>query len=152
MIGRRFTFEVRRVTSAAPETLFRLETDGAGWSRWARPLVPRSRWAREGDPAPAGAGAVREVGLWPLLVRERTVEYEPHRRHVYTFDGARPPVRDYRAEVLLTPDGSGGTELLWRGSFTEAVPGTGPLARTLLRAAIRFLSARLVRAAEAGRG
>ncbi|QRP45690.1 SRPBCC family protein [Amycolatopsis sp. FDAARGOS 1241] len=150
MPGRRYSFEVNRVSTAPPETLFRLETEGPLWSTWGRPLIVQARWARRGDDNPSGVGAVREVGLWPVLLRERTVEYELDRRHVYTFAGSGL-VRDYRAEVFFTPNAAGGTDLRWTGSFTEFVPGTGPLALAALRTAIRFLSAQLVKAADTGR-
>ncbi|RBM23201.1 MxaD family protein [Prauserella sp. PE36] len=148
MVGKTFTFEVRRTSTAAPETLFALETDGERWSSWARPLVLQSSWARHGEHAPGGVGAVRRVGLWPVLLGEQTVVYEPHRRHVYTFADGSAPVRDYRAEVLFTPNDAGGTDLTWRGSFTERVPGTGLPLRTVLHAAVRFLATRLIAAAE----
>ncbi|WAL65339.1 SRPBCC family protein [Amycolatopsis cynarae] len=146
MTPKRYSFEVSRTSSAPPGRLFRLETDGARWADWAGPLVPRSAWQRWGRPV-GGVGAVRRLGLWPVLVYEETLEYEQDRRHVYTF-ARSAPVHDYRAEVLFTPAPGGGTDLCWRGSFTERLPGTGALARFLLEAAIRFLSHRLVKAAE----
>lgn len=145
MTARTFSFEVTRTSTAPPSALFRLETDGAHWSDWAKPLIVVSRWDRWADPV-GGVGAIRAVGTWPLLTREETLEYEPDRRHVYTFSGPAP-VRDYRAEVLFEPEGSG-TRLTWRGSFQEKVPGTGPVVLAGLRAAIKYLSTRLVRAAE----
>ncbi|MEU4671771.1 SRPBCC family protein [Amycolatopsis sp. NPDC023774] len=150
MPGRTYSFEVNRISTAPPEVLFRLETEGPLWSTWGRPLIVQARWARRGDDDPNGVGAVREVGLWPVLLREKTLEYEPDRRHVYTFDGSGP-VRDYRAEVFFTPNTAGGTDLRWTGSFTESVPGTGAFAAAALRGAIRILSAQLVKAADSGR-
>ncbi|GAB3584186.1 SRPBCC family protein [Amycolatopsis endophytica] len=145
MPAKTFTFEVTRTSTAAPATLFRLETDGARWSEWAKPLIVVSRWDRWADPV-GGVGAIRAVGAWPLLMREETLEYEQDRRHVYTL--AEPAaVRDYRGEVLFEPHGTG-TRLTWRGSFREKVPGTGPIAHAALRTAIKFLSAKLVKAAE----
>ena len=93
MSGRAFSFEINR-TSRAPEgTLFRLETDGGHWSDWAKPLVMQSSWERRGDPTPGGIGAVRKLGVWPLLSREKTIEYEQDRRHVYALIGRFPPPR-----------------------------------------------------------
>ena len=64
-------------TNSAPaETLFRLETDGANWSSWAKPIVVQSGWARHSDSAPGGVGAIRTVRMRPVLVQEETVEYE----------------------------------------------------------------------------
>jgi hypothetical protein len=145
--GKTFTFEVRRTSTAAPKTIFDLETDGPSWAKWGKPLIVQAGWDREGDPAPAGVGAIRKVGLWPVLMYEETVEYEPDRKHVYTF-AKGGPAKDYRAELLLTPTPSGGTELLWTGSFTESPPGSGPVIRAVLRGAILLLSKRLVAYAE----
>jgi uncharacterized protein YndB with AHSA1/START domain len=146
MPAKTFSFEVNRTSSAPPAKLFRLETDGARWSEWAKPLVVQSGWERSAEPV-GGVGAIRRIGLWPVLMFEETVEYEPDRRHVYTFAHSAP-VRDYRGEVLFTPNSDGGTELSWRGSFTEKLPRSGPVAQQLLRGAIQVLSARLVHAAE----
>lgn len=148
MGGRTFTFEVNRVSSAPPATLFRLETDGARWSQWAKPVVFQSSWAATGEPEPAGVGAVRKVGLWPVMMLEKTVAYEQDRRHVYTLIAPSSPAKDYHGEAIFTPTESGGTRLTWRGRFVEGVPGTGPVMRALLRGAIVALSRQLVRAAE----
>ena len=148
MSGRTFSFEVNRTSRAPAATLFRLETDGARWADWARPLIVQSSWEQQGDPAPGGIGAVRKVGLWPVLMREKTVEYEQDRRHVYKLIAPSTPAKDYQAEALFTPNTSGGTDLRWRGSFTEGVPGTGPIMRAVLRGAIQLISARLIKAAE----
>jgi polyketide cyclase/dehydrase/lipid transport protein len=150
MPGRRFSFEVNRVSKAAPAALFRLESDGSLWSTWARPLIVQSRWVSLGADGSGGVGAIRQLGLWPLLVREETLEYELDRRHVYTLAGPAP-FKDYRAEVLLTPNAAGGTDLRWTGAFTESLPGTGPIARATLSGLIGILATQLVKAAENGR-
>ncbi|MDT8910185.1 SRPBCC family protein [Amycolatopsis sp. PS_44_ISF1] len=150
MPGRRYSFEVNRVSRATPAALFRLESDGSLWSTWARPLIARSRWADRGEGDAGGVGAIREIGLGPVLVRERTLEYEPDRRHVYTM-ASPAPFKDYRAEVLFTPNAAGGTDLRWSGSFTEGAPGTGPITKAALGGFIRMLSGQLVKAAENGR-
>lgn len=148
MAGRTFSFEINRTTTAPAATLFRLETDGARWSQWAKPLIVQSSWEHQGDPPPGGVGAVRKVGMWPILMREKTIAYEPDRRHVYAQIGPRLPAKDYRAEMVLTPNPAGGTEVRWTGWFTEGLPGTGPVMRMFLRGVVSFLSRRLVTAAE----
>jgi hypothetical protein len=148
MSGRVFTFEINRSTSAPAATLFHLETNGARWSEWAKPLIVQSSWEKQGDPLPGGIGAVRKVGMWPLLMREKTIAYEQDRRHGYLQIGPPLPAKDYRAEMLLTPSASGGTAIRWTGSFTEGVRGTGPVMLILLRSVVGFLAARLVKAAE----
>ncbi|KLO32559.1 SRPBCC family protein [Mycobacterium haemophilum] len=148
MSDRRFSFEVTRTSSASAAILFRLVTDGANWAKWAKPIVLQSSWARLGDPAPGGIGAVRKVGLWPMLVREETVEYEQDRRHRYKLIGPPSPAKDYFGEVLLAPNAAGGTDIRWRGWFIERVPGTGPVMRAALEGAVRYFSGRLAKAAE----
>jgi hypothetical protein len=148
MSGRVFTFEINRTTSAPAATLFRLETDGARWSEWAKPIIAQSSWEQQGDPLPGGIGAVRKVGMWPMLMREKTIAYEKDRRHGYLQIGPPLPAKDYRAEMLLTPNSSGGTAIRWTGSFTEGPRGTGPVMLVFLRSVVGFLAARLVKAAE----
>jgi hypothetical protein len=148
MSNKKFVFEINRTTRAPAAKLFRLETDGARWSEWAKPLIVQSSWEQLGDPSPAGIGAVRRVGIWPLLMREKTVAHEQDRRHVYAQIGPRLPAKDYRAELVLTSNVAGDTDLRWTGSFTEGLRGTGPLMFIFLRGVVCFLAARLVKAAE----
>jgi uncharacterized protein YndB with AHSA1/START domain len=148
MSGRKFSFETNRTSSAPAATLFRLVTDGANWSTWARPIVVHSSWARQGDPAPGGVGSVRKVGMWPVLVQEETVEYEQDRRHAYKLIAPATPAKGYSGEVVFTPNSAGGTDIRWTGSFTEGVRGTGPVMRAALGGAVRFFAGRLVKAAE----
>lgn len=148
MSGRKFSFEVTRTSTASAATLFRIVTDGANWAKWAKPIVVQSSWERLGDPTPGGIGAVRKLGMWPMLVREETVEYEQDRRHLYKLIGPPTPVKDYFGEVLLASNAAGGTDIRWSGSFIERVPGTGPVMRAALEGAIRYFAGRLVTAAE----
>ncbi len=148
MTDKTFSFEINRTTSAQVATLFCLETDGARWSEWAKPLIVQSSWEQRGDPAPGGVGAIRKVGMWPMLMREKIIVYKQDRRHVYAQIGPPLPAMDYRAEVLLTPNAAGGTNLRWTSTFTEGLPGTGPVMLIFLRGVVWFLSRRLVKAAE----
>ncbi len=144
---RTFSFEATARTSADATTLFGLAADGSRWSEWAGLLAPRSSWERQGDPAPDGIGAVRRIGLWPIVVREETIAYERDRLHAYTLV-SRVPLRDYRAEVRFEPHEDGGTTVVWHGRFTELAPGTGRPVAAALGAVIRSLTRRLVREAE----
>jgi hypothetical protein len=147
MSGRKYSFEVTKTSSAPAATLFRIVADGANWSNWAKPIVSKSSWARQGDPAPGGVGAIRKIGAWPVFVQEETVEYEPDRRHAYKLVGPAP-VDDYLSEVVLTPNAAGGTDIRWTGSFVEKVRGTGPLVQAAMGGAVRFFARQLVKAAE----
>lgn len=148
MSGRKFSFEINLTSSASAATLFRLVADGANWSTWAKPIVRQSSWARQGDPAPGGVGAIRKVGMWPLLVQEETVAYEQDHRHAYKLVAPPSPAKDYSGEVIFTPNPAGGTDIRWTGAFVEGVPGTGPVMRAALGGVVRFFAGRLVKAAE----
>ncbi|WP_436493219.1 SRPBCC family protein [Actinokineospora sp. HUAS TT18] len=142
-----YAFEVTASSTADPATIFALVADGGRWSEWAKPLVSYSKMVRAGESAPAGVGAVRALGHKPVLVREETLEYEQDRRHRYALR-TPGPIKDYIAEITLTPREGGGTDLVWRGSFGERVPGTGPVLRLGMNKFIEALTKKLVRAAE----
>lgn len=147
MPPKRFTFEVNRTSRADAATLFKLVSDGARWSDWAKPVVPSSAWVTEGDPAPGGVGAIRKLGVGPVGVQEQTTAYEQDRLHAYAL--LTPgPVNNYRAEVRFTPRAEGGTDVRWSGSFDERIPGTGKLAQRAFNGLISQLATKLVSAAE----
>src|SRR5262249_38305383 len=100
------------------------------------------------DPAPGGVGAIRKVGMWPVLVQEETVEYEQDRRHAYKLVGPPSPAKDYFGEIVLTPNATGGTDIRWTGSVIAGGRGTGPRMRAAMGGAVRFFAGRLVKAAE----
>ncbi|WP_322747650.1 MULTISPECIES: SRPBCC family protein [unclassified Frankia] len=151
MSGRRRVFMVTQTSAASPSAVFDLLADGAGWSRWAGPLVSRSWWEREGTPAPGGVGAVRRLGRPPLYAREEIVEYVPGHRHAYRIHWGLP-ARDYLGTVDLSPLDSGGTQIIWQGSFVPLVPGTGAVVALGARLFITGLARRLARVAVSGAG
>jgi hypothetical protein len=50
--------------------------------------------------------------------------------------------------VVFTPNAAGGTDIRWRGSFVEGLPGTGAVTLAVSRTAIQIVSGQLVKAAE----
>ena len=110
---RRYTYTVRVHTRARPEQVWDLLVDALGWPRWSR--IPKAAYEREGDPAPHGVGAIRRFGTGPLTSREEVVAFEaPHHFAYVMLSGL--PLRGYRADVHLVPDGTG-TEIEWSGGF-----------------------------------
>jgi hypothetical protein len=125
------SYEIIVRSRATAQAIFDLLADAPGWPRWAGPLAATASWEREGEPAPGGVGAIRKIGRWPQYGREQIVEYDPPNHVAYTvLSGV--PVRDYRADVDIVPEGSG-TMLRWRASFTPKFPGTGALFTVVLR-------------------
>jgi len=88
---------------------------------------------------------VRLLKRFPLTLREELTAFEPPERLAYKLL-AGMPVRDYRAEVLLSEAGAG-TELRWRAEF-EALPAIGGLLRRQLQRAFEEISASAAREAE----
>jgi len=125
------SYEVTARSSAPPERIFALLTDATSWPRWAGPVIAHGSWEREGDPPPGGLGAIRKVGRWPQFGREEIVAYEPPTHHAYTMLRGQP-VRNYRADVRLTPVGAG-TLIVWGATFEPLVPGTGRLLSAFYR-------------------
>jgi uncharacterized protein YndB with AHSA1/START domain len=137
------SYEVVGHSSAPPEKVFEVLADGAGWSRWAGPMVVKSWWEREGTPAPGGVGAIRALGMKRVGSREEILAFDPPTHLAYTILSGLP-VRDYRADVRLSPDGDG-TRIEWAGSFTPKLPATGGLLRLFLLSTIGSFVRRLAK-------
>jgi uncharacterized protein YndB with AHSA1/START domain len=115
-------FEVTAVSAAPVAAVYDLLADGAGWHRWAGPLVRRS-WVE--------ADGTRRLGSWPVFSRERTVEADPPHHLAYVIVSGQP-VRNYRADVWLTATPEGGTLIRWRSRFEPRLPGVGPVLRRIV--------------------
>jgi hypothetical protein len=126
--------------------VFALLADATSWPRWAGPVVAHGSWEREGIPAPGGAGAIRKLGRWPMFGREQIVAFEPPSHHAYTMVSGNP-VRNYRADVTLEPDGDG-TLITWSATFEPSIPGTGSLVERTYRTLIGSFARRLAAYAE----
>ena len=140
------SYDVTARSAAPPEKVFALLADSAGWSEWAGPMVVRSWWEREGTPAPGGVGAIRRLGFGKLSSREEIVQYDAPRFLAYTWLTSFP-VRDYRAEVRLTPDGTG-TRIEWSGTFRPAFPGGATVMRRFFLSTVGGFARRLAARAE----
>ncbi|WP_151769864.1 SRPBCC family protein [Streptomyces abyssomicinicus] len=125
-------------TTAAPALVHALLRDGAGWPAWS----PLDSFVLESE-APGGGegvGAVRVFRTGRHVSRERIVASVPDRHFAYVLLSGLP-LRDYRADVELTPGEDGGTTIRWRSVFRAKVPGTG----WIYRAALHRFTGDLVR-------
>jgi uncharacterized protein YndB with AHSA1/START domain len=141
----RYRYEVTARSAAAPDAVFAVLADGPGWSRWAGPMVRFSAWEAGGPEPPGGPGSVRLLGTRAFHSREEIVESRPPELLAYEVRSGWP-VKDYRADVRLEPDGPG-TLITWTGSFDALVPGTGGLVLALTRPMIAGFARRLATAA-----
>ena len=135
------SYTVTARSAAPPDVVFDILADGARWSEWGGPLAPKSSWEREGADEPGGVGAIRKLGAWPVFSREEIVEHDRPRHLAYTLLSGMP-VRDYRADVELTPDGSG-TTITWSGRFEPRIPGTGVVFEAFFRRVVGGFAKRL---------
>ncbi len=133
--------EVFARSSAAPAEVWRWLADGASWSAWTN--LQRSELEREGVPAPDGVGAIRHFSTGPGGSREEVVAFEPPHHLGYVLLSGLP-VRAYRADVELTPDGDG-TLIAWRARFEPKLPGTGPFFTLFLRFMLKTFARGLAR-------
>lgn len=132
---------IQRTTTAPPAVVFARVVDGALWPS----LSPLESFSleREGEPRRTGEGigAVRRFTSGRIVTREQVVEREENRRFAYIMLGGMP-IRDYRAEIDLEPEGNG-TTLRWRSTFSPIVPGIGWIFRNGIERTIAPLVAGL---------
>jgi uncharacterized protein YndB with AHSA1/START domain len=138
--GRR-SYRVEAHSDAPVEAVWPLLAEARRWREWT--FLTRSGLEREGSPEPDGVGAVRRFTRYGAGSREEVLAWEPPTRLAYAILSGFP-VRDYRAEVTLSPD-AGGTRILWTATFDELVPGTGRLMELMLRRMIGGFASGLAR-------
>lgn len=147
---RRYECVIRRRSTATPQTLFAIVSDGARWSQWAAPLIPYSTWESRGPAGDGGVGAIRAVGIRRRPTREMTTIHEPGHRHGYTLL-AEGQIRDYQGEVSFVED-TDGTRVTWRGRYETRWRAVGAAYWLVLRVVLGTLTRKLVVAAECKSG
>lgn len=140
----KYVVELERTTTASPETVWRWLADASSWSEWTR--LSRTVLEREGDPAPDGIGAIRKFSRAGGSSREEVVAFDPPRHFAYELRSGLP-IRNYRADVTLTPNGSG-TRITWHSEFDRRYPGSGALMQRFIRFVLSDIADSLVRQAE----
>jgi len=116
-----------------------LLADARSWPQWT-PFDEAT--VEEGQ----GLGELRRFRTGRRTTRERVSGFEPPQRLTYELVSGIP-IRDYRAEVTLTPDGAG-TAIRWHSHFRAKIPGTGGIARRQLQRFIEQTAEGLAREAE----
>jgi hypothetical protein len=128
----------RSAHSLAPvEEVWSLVGEAARWQEWS--FLDRTVLERDGAPDPDGVGALRHFTRFGIGSKEEVVEWDPPTHLAYAIVKGFP-VKDYRADVVLTSaDGAGGggpghpgTTLTWSVTFDTKYPGTGALMRAVL--------------------
>lgn len=146
--------EVRVTARADADTVYGLLADGAGWPMWA--VFDSFELEQPSAAGGEGLGSIRIFRSHRYgrnyASHERIVELTPGRRLSYELTGGLP-LRDYRADVDLSPVDAG-TEIRWRATFRATVPGTGWMYRRALtdvfRKCARGLAAQAAMSARSG--
>ena len=117
--------EAERTARATPSAVWALVSDASRYPEWGP--WSAAGYQRPGDESPRGPGAVqwlrsshRAYLRQPTSI-EKILEVEEDRRLVYTVIGGIP-VRNYRAEVILTPV-AGGTHVRWAATWDDTLQG-----------------------------
>jgi uncharacterized protein YndB with AHSA1/START domain len=118
------TIHVTRTIPAAPEAVFDRLADHANYELF-RP-IHRSRLLREGEPAPNGVGALREIKVRPLTFEEEITAYERPTRLEYLIVKLNVPFEHHGGSIRISPDGDE-THVDWRSSYTVPTPVVGGL-------------------------
>jgi uncharacterized protein YndB with AHSA1/START domain len=114
-----------QTTRARPEDVWELISDATRYPEWGP--WSAAGYRRQGDASPRGPGAVywlrsaQRAYLRYVTTVEEILEADEGRRLVYTVIGGMP-VRNYRAEVTLTPDGEG-TRIRWAATWDATMVG-----------------------------
>jgi uncharacterized protein YndB with AHSA1/START domain len=130
------SFTFNREIAAPPETVFEVLTDHRRYSE----LTPlrKSVLEREGEPAPNGVGAIRKLTAVGPALREEVIAYEQPSRFSYTLLSGLP-VRDHVGTVELTPNGGGGTKMVYAVKTQPTVPVVGAAVVAAVKQAVKGL-------------
>jgi uncharacterized protein YndB with AHSA1/START domain len=123
--------DVRGTTTADPDAVWRLLGDSSTWPDW----TPIDEYEPERPGGGDGLGEIRRFRTGRHRVREEIVERADGRRLTYALLSGLA-LRDYRAEIDLTPAATG-TEIRWHTTFRPKVPGSGWLYRRALEGITR---------------
>lgn len=135
--GGRWSIQAQARSTAPVGEVWPLIGEAHRWKEWT--FLTRSEVELPGDPPPDGVGAVRRFTRYGIGSREQVVAWDPPHHLAYIIVRGFP-VRRYRADVHLAPDGTG-TTVTWAATFDELVPATGRLMSAVLTRMIsRFVS------------
>jgi hypothetical protein len=147
MSAKKHHIEAHATSTAVPAAVWALLSDVTTWSAWAP--FDASELVEPGAPDPNGVGAQRRFRRGRRTTVERVVAFDPPGHFAYALVSGLRGVRDYRADVTLTPSATGGTDIVWRSSFASSAPGAGWMTKKVLEVFIgRVATALAIRASE----
>jgi hypothetical protein len=142
----RYVIEKTAHTAGSPAEVYRLLRDGASWTEWG-PLET-FELAEPGDGEPEGIGAIRVYGSGRTRGRDQITGFEQDRAFRYVHLGGLP-VKNYVAEVTITPVGEG-ANIRWHTTFDPKIPLTGMFVHKALTTFVELLVTGLAKRAATG--
>lgn len=140
VVQKQLHVEAEGMAEASPEAVWALIADANSYCTWGP-------WSASGYETPgdetSGVGAIRWMRYGRTTTVEQVLEVEHGRRIAYTVVKGIP-VRNYRAEVTLTPTAAG-TRIHWLADWDRTVAGR--IVHRKLRSVYPEIVGRLVAAA-----
>jgi hypothetical protein len=140
------SYRVEATTRAAREVVWPLIGEARRWRDWS--FLTATGLEAEGAPEPDGVGAVRRFSRYGVGSREEVVAWDPPGHLGYRILNGFP-VTNYRADITLTPEGSG-TRIEWVGTYDPKWPRTGRILDIVLQSMMRRFARDLTRYADSG--
>ncbi len=138
----KLSVEAEGATRAGPEVVWSLVANANTFPRWG---PWNDGGYRPSSPGPSHEGSIQwfRYGRRTTSV-EQILEIDEFRRIAYTVVSGIP-VKNYRAEVTLTPTSTGGTSICWAASWDKTLMGS-LVRRKLLRVYPEIVAALVVAA------
>lgn len=138
------SFRFETTLDATPEQVFQVFEDPESWPVWAD-AIKKVIWT---SPKPFEVGTTRDVNIvGGLTAHERFFIWEPPRRMAFYFEATNKPAVVSLAEYYeLEPLEGGRSRFTWRVAYESR--GFMRYLAPLLRPAVRFFNARIVRGLE----
>ena len=110
-------------STASAEAVFAALRSGETWPAWS--AIKKFALESPGADGAEGVGAIRLWNSGLMATREQVVELQAPTKFAYTLLSSKlVAVRDYRADVDVTPTDTGCT-VVWSAVFRPKIPGTG---------------------------
>jgi uncharacterized protein YndB with AHSA1/START domain len=140
------SYDVEVRSPASRERIWALLVDATSWPKWGTvDELVAAKSANISSDGPDGVGAVRAFRTGRVVTSERIVALEPCRHFAYV-DAENPYLRNYRAEIRLSPAAAGGTSIRWHGTY-EVAFGMHLFIRPVMNRTMRRMAEGLARAA-----
>lgn len=136
---------VSREIAAPVPAVFDWLADSSNYTR--APLVLKERRVRDGEGAPYGRGAVREITAIGAWFREEITSYERPREFGYLILSSLPRL-EHHGGRLTFQELTGGTRAVWETSYDVPRAWGGHVTAKLLQPVLRWSFATLLAGAE----